>query len=223
MTNFVFQLQKYKLYFDKSELAIRIIWLFHISGIIGVSLGFFEFFIPKTTLNLSISFLLLLWVFPVNSWLKGGATLLFFLTGMFVEYLGVNYGLLFGEYQYGENLGLKFRGVPWMIGVNWSMLVLITGVIANKLKLAKFFKVIIGASLMILLDLPMELAAPIFDFWEFSGGVAPLQNYLAWFGISAILHAVFQGLDIKGNFKFSFHLYLCQFIFFTYFYGYYNL
>jgi len=103
------------------------------------------------------------------------------------------------------------------------MLVLITGTIANRLKLTKFFKVIIGASLMVLLDLPIETAAPIFDFWEFAGGIAPSQNYLAWFGIATILHAVFQGLNIQGHFKFSFNLYLCQFIFFTYFYVYYNL
>jgi len=222
-SNLGFKFQKLKQQFSDTELAIKIIWLFHISGIIGISLGFYDFFVPKTTLNLSVSFLLLLWVFPVNSWSKICATLLYFFTGMFVEYLGVNYGLLFGEYQYGENLGLKFQGVPWMIGVNWAMLVLITGAIANKLKLATFYKVVFGASLMILLDLPMEIAAPIFDFWEFSGHVAPLQNYLAWFIISLVLHAIFQGLNIKGNFKFSLNLYLCLFIFFTYFSVFYHL
>jgi putative membrane protein len=207
---------------DYQSIGINIIWLFHISAIIGISLGFFDFFIPKTALNLGIAFCLLLWIFPIDSIKKILATVLFFSVGMWVEYLGVNFGLLFGEYEYGANLGLKFKGVPWLIGVNWAMLVLITGAIANQFKIARFWKVMIGASLMILLDLPMETAAPIFDFWEFTGGVAPLQNYIAWFLIAAVLHAVFQGLKITGNFHFSLHLYLCQFVFFTYFYIYYS-
>ncbi|MFT4761449.1 MAG: putative membrane protein [Paraglaciecola sp.] len=221
--NKVLHLKKYRLSLDIQETGIKLIWLFHLSAMVGISIGFFDFFIPKTFLNLSIAFLLLLWIFPINSIKKISATLLFFSVGMLVEYLGVNYGLLFGTYEYGANLGLKFKGVPWLIGVNWAILVLITGAIANRLKVNRFWKVIIGASLMILLDLPMEVAAPIFDFWEFAGGVAPLQNFIAWFLIAAVLHVVFQGLKITGNFKFSLHLYICQFIFFTYFYVFYSL
>jgi uncharacterized membrane protein len=221
--NKVLHLKKYRLSLDIQETGIKLIWLFHLSAMVGISIGFFDFFIPKTFLNLSIAFLLLLWIFPINSIKKISATLLFFSVGMLVEYLGVNYGLLFGTYEYGANLGLKFKGVPWLIGVNWAILVLITGAIANRLKVNRFWKVIIGASLMILLDLPMEVAAPIFDFWEFAGGVAPLQNFIAWFLIAAVLHVVFQVLKITGNFKFSLHLYICQFIFFTYFYVFYSL
>lgn len=209
--------------YSKQTIAISTVWLFHISAIIGVSLGFFDFFIPKTTLNLSISFILLMWVFPLNSVKKLAAAGLFFFVGMLVEYLGVNYGLLFGTYAYGENLGIKFHGVPWLIGVNWAMLVLITGVIANKISSSKILSVIIGASLMILLDLPMEVAAPIFDFWEFEGGIAPLQNYVAWFGIAAFLHFIFQTAKIEGDYPFSLNLYICQYIFFTYFYAFYSL
>ena len=40
---------------------------------------------------------------------------LIFWTGIFVEFLGVNYGLLFGEYLYGRNLGPKLFGVPFLI------------------------------------------------------------------------------------------------------------
>lgn len=221
--NLALHLKRYRTSFDKQVFAIQIIWLFHISAIIGVSLGFFDFFIPKTTLNLSISFLLLLWIFPIDTIKKSLLTSLFFGVGMLVEYLGVNYGLLFGTYSYGQNLGLPFHGVPWLIGINWVMLVLITGSIANYFVLPKWIKVVIGASLMILLDLPMEGVAPIFDFWEFSGGVAPFQNYVAWFIIAAILHCIFQLTDLQGDPRFSVNLYACQFIFFTYFYVFYNI
>ena len=65
--------------------------------------------------------------------------------------------------------------------------------------------------------------APIFDFWEFQGGMAPFQNYVAWFAIAAILHTIFQWFQIKGNTRFSLNLYLCQFTFFTYFYVFYSV
>ncbi|MEM1124400.1 MAG: carotenoid biosynthesis protein [Bacteroidota bacterium] len=219
----VLQMEKYAPSKHQTDFAVLIIWLFHISAIIGVSLGFFNFFIPKTALNLLVSFFLLCWVFPIDTLQKVAATSLFFFVGMFVEYLGVNYGLLFGDYSYGQNLGIKFQGVPYLIGVNWAMLVLITGPITNRLKVAKPLKAIIGATLMILLDIPMEVAAPIFDFWEFAGGVAPLQNYIAWWLIAVVLHAVFQGMNLLGNYRFALHLYLCQLLFFIYFYGFYSL
>ncbi len=208
---------------EKEGIAIRVIWLFHLCAMIGVTLGFFDFFIQKTILNLSVSFSLLVWVFPINSSKEILAASLCFLVGMLVEYLGVNYGFLFGEYSYGLNLGPKIQGVPWLIGVNWAMLIFITGAISNKFKISKYAKVILGAFLMILLDFLMEASAPVFDFWEFEGGDVPLQNYVSWFLISLGLHGVFQFLEVKGDFRFCLNLYLCQIIFFSYFFLYNSL
>ena len=208
---------------NKLFFGIFLLYLFHFSAIIGVTLGYDDWFIQKTPLNLSLMFGLLIWLFPIDSLKKIIASAVFFAGGMIVEWLGVNFGLLFGTYAYGENLGLKIGGVPLLIGVNWAILVLITGEISNKTLVPKWIKVMIGAALMVLLDFFMELPAPIFDFWTFEGGVAPMNNYIAWFGIACILHAFFQWLKIEGNFKFSLHLYICQFLFFAYFYGYYSV
>ena len=38
---------------------------------------------------------------------------LIFLTGIIVEYLGVNYNLIFGEYEYGKNMGPDFERFPY--------------------------------------------------------------------------------------------------------------
>lgn len=218
--NLVIYLEKLAL-INKQNFAIFLIWLFHISAIVGVSMGHFHFFVPKTYLNLSVMFGLLYWVYPLFSVKKIALTLIFFFVGFLVEYLGVNYGLLFGDYSYGENLGFKFKNVPLLIGVNWAMLILITGAISNAFKISTFSKIMMGASLMILLDIPMETVAPIFDFWTFSGNVAPLQNYVAWFIVAAFLHSIFQFAKLKGNQTFSTHLYICQFVFFSYFFIYY--
>lgn len=221
--NLDMSLKRYAIVLDKQLLAIQTIWLFHISAVIGITLGFFDFFVPKTPLNLSLAFFFLIWVFPLDSFKKIFLASLFFSVGILVEWLGVNHGLLFGNYTYGDNLGLKLDGVPILIGINWVLLVLITGVISNEFTVSKFGKVIIGASLMILLDFPMELVAPIFDFWEFEGGIAPLQNYIAWFLIAAFLHGIFQWANLDGNARFCINLFGCQFLFFLYFYVYYSL
>ena len=58
--------------------------------------------------------------------------LLGFLTGMITEILGVQWGWIFGNYQYGDALGYKVLGVPLLIGVNWALLTIITGAIAQQ-------------------------------------------------------------------------------------------
>ena len=40
-----------------------------------------------------------------------------FLVGMLSEIIGVKYGFIFGEYSYGNALGIKFMGVPLIIGI----------------------------------------------------------------------------------------------------------
>lgn len=208
----------YKL--DAQLVAIQTIWLFHLTAIIGVSIGFFDFFIPKTPLNLSLAFCLLIAIFPINSIKHIGLTIVFFLAGMLVEWIGVHNDFLFGAYEYGQNLGPKIDGVPLLIGVNWAVLVIITGMIASEFTMPTIGKVLLGAFLMVFLDFLMEHTAPVFDFWTFTGGLAPLRNYIAWFVVAAILHSIFQAAKMKGDARFCANLYGCQFLFFTYFYFY---
>ncbi len=209
-------------YSNLLPISIGILWLFHLSGMIGISLGYEDWFISKTPLNLSIAFVLLILNYPIEK-KKIIFTALFFLAGMLVEWIGVHYHFLFGSYTYGASLGPKFDGVPFLIGINWAALVLITGTIASAISDRLFFKVMIGAALMVFLDFFMEVPAPIFDFWTFENGLAPLQNYIAWFGIASVLHFIFQKNKIKGNLSFSVHLYLSQFVFFLYFYERYSI
>ena len=72
--------------------------------------------------------------------------------------------------------------------------------------------------MMIFLDFFMEVAAPPFDFWIWAEEVAPLRNYIAWFGIALVLHTIYQAANIRGNVKLSAHLYLSQLAFFAFFY-----
>ena len=208
---------------NKVPVGIFLVYLFHISAMIGVTIGYETWFIEKTPLNLSIIFGLLAWLFPLDTVKKILASLIFFFGGMIIEWLGVSFGFLFGVYEYGENLGPKIDGVPFFIGVNWAVLVLVTGEISNKFKIPYWSKVMLGAALMVFLDFFMEVPAPVFDFWVFEGGVAPLSNYIGWYVVAVILHAIFQAMKIEGNFKLSLHIYICQLLFFAYFYVFYSV
>ena len=44
---------------------------------------------------------------------------LIFLFGFLVEFIGVQYKFIFGDYSYGNALGLKIFQTPLIIGVNW--------------------------------------------------------------------------------------------------------
>ena len=204
----------------KSILSIFIVWLFHISAIVGICLGNLDWFNRKTPLNLGLSLGLFLVIYPINNSKKIIAFIIFFLGGMFAEWLGVNYGILFGDYKYGQNFGPKLDGVPYLIGFYWALLTFITASILNYTNFSSWLKIVISAGLMVLLDFFMEHSAPIFDFWEFKDGLAPLENYTAWFAIAIIFHAILNQLKIKGEKLFALNLYAAQLSFFIFFFFY---
>ena len=202
------------------SVAAGILWLFHVSGIIGISLGHLDWFASRTSLNLIILGLVLFIFFPFNNIKIWSVFVALAILGIVVEYLGVNYGLFFGEYSYGENMGPKIGGVPWLIGLNWGLLTFITGAISNHLADHWFLKSLLGTFLMLLLDIFMEASAPIFDFWEFSGGYAPIDNYIAWGIVAFIMHLIYNIFKLKGNLFISVHMFFVQLVFFIYFYVY---
>jgi len=196
-----------------TSISILIIWIFHISGLLGILYGDSKWFISATPLNLVISLVLLL----MNSKDSNKTVMIAciaFVVGMFTEILGVNYGLIFGSYIYGEVLGPKFLGVPILIGYNWAMVLITTASIAQKVSQNFYSRIFIGIVLMLFLDLLLEQVAPILDFWIFDSGTAPLQNYLGWASVSLILHYIYHKLKIELNNNFSNHLYFVQILFF---------
>ena len=194
--------------------SIAIIWLFHVSGILGIIYGNSEWFISATPLILSINFALLLINCNSHKWFFH-MVILGFLTGMITEILGVQMGWIFGDYKYGNALGYKILGVPMLIGVNWALLTIITAAIAQQFYENLFMRIVIGVCLMIFLDLLIEPIAPVLDFWAFEGGNAPLQNYIGWTAVAIFLQSIFHYFRIEVKGWFPNQLYLLQIIFFT--------
>jgi putative membrane protein len=132
-----------------------------------------------------------------------------------VEVLGVHTGLVFGEYSYGQTLGWKWLEVPVIIGCNWLFLLIGTAGFVHRLRIAPALRVAIGAALMTAMDVLIEPVAIYLGYWDWAGGTPPLQNYLAWFVVSLLMHSLFQVANFpKRNFVAEAVIVL-QFLFFT--------
>ena len=162
--------------------SIFFLWLINISGFFGITSDQNEFFLSTTPYVLSLTLLLLILNHDLSDKKSKTGLILIFLFGLIVEILGVNYGLFFGEYSYGANLGPKIYEVPYVIGFNWVLLIIATGSVSAKLiKGKEIYKILFASFLMVLIDLFIEKSAPKLDFWEFVISPVPFSNYLWWF------------------------------------------
>lgn len=201
----------------KIKVSIFIIWLFTISGIFGVLSRYEEWFLTLTPLSLLLSFIMILWHLESLSTKAVLAMSIPFFLGFVAEALGVNFGLIFGNYIYGENLGFKVFGVPLMICVNWTLLTMATADISRLLFKNIIITSLVGASLMTGLDFIIEVSAPRFDFWEFKNGFVPLQNYIGWLCTAFIAHLGYQYFKINTSKLISIHVFVSIVVFFTVF------
>jgi putative membrane protein len=171
-------------------------------------------FLWLTPYNLVLTTLIFLHLNSVNK--KDLLTLfIIFLIGFFVEVIGVKTGLLFGTYNYGESLGLKWLDVPLVIGLNWVLLNLAGHGIVNKFLKNTILKSVLASILIVLLDVLIEPVAIQIDYWSWENNSIPLQNYLMWFGVSFVIQLLINYSKIKINFKSSLLMILLQLIFFT--------
>lgn len=199
----------------KLRFSIFVIWIFTISGIFGVLSDFQDWFLALTPLSLLLSFLMIIWHTKTYNLKLILALSIPFLLGFITEVLGVNYGLIFGSYTYGENLGIKLFGVPLMICINWALLTMASADISKLLTKNLILSSLIGAALMTGLDLILEVSAPRFDFWEFENGNVPLQNYIGWFATAFVAHLGYQSFKIETNKTISIHVLLSIIVFFA--------
>ena len=173
---------------------IPLLVIFHL---IGLALFIFApSFIKLTYINISLCGLLVFLDRSIT--LKGLIAALIVVTGGFiVELIGVQSGLLFGNYTYGSALGPKFMEVPLIIGVNWLVIVLASIGIIGTLKLGAEIAAVIAGGLSTAMDYLIEPVAIRYDFWNWYGGIVPTWNYVCWF----IFCTIFAYLCIKwwGN------------------------
>lgn len=201
--------------FQQKFLPIFFLWLTHVSAVVGIACGYASWFLAKTPANLLLAFSLMVLLYPLKSRQAWSGFILCFLIGFAAEWVGVNTGWLFGDYRYGENLGIKIGGVPLLIGVNWAVLALSTSSIAHSVeKWSPGIRCALAATLMVALDVLMEPLAPRFDFWYFANNEVPLWNYVCWWMTGFIMQWLLYAKSVKGDVVFSTHVFLVNIFFF---------
>ena len=195
--------------------SIFFLWLINISGFFGITSDQNEFFLSTTPYVLSLTLLLLILNHDLSDKKSKTGLIFIFLFGLIVEILGVNYGLFFGEYSYGANLGPKIYEVPYVIGFNWVLLIIATGSVSDKLiKGKEIYKILFASFLMVLIDLFIEKSAPKLDFWEFVISPVPFSNYLWWFIFSLCFQYIFFKTVKTKEYNLSSNILVIQFLFF---------
>ncbi len=176
--------------------AIGLVLLFHLVGLVALATPLAPHVIPLTPLNLLLTAGAMALFASLDRRTVALAVLVGTL-GYFVEVLGVWTGRVFGAYTYGDALGVKLLNVPLLIGLNWSMLVFAIGAVLERSRMPVAMKVALGSAAMVALDLLIEPVAIHLGFWTWSQGGIPLQNYLAWGGVSAVFFTIFFAAPVR--------------------------
>lgn len=137
-----------------------------------------------------------------------------FLTGFFIEVAGVKTGAIFGQYQYETTLGFKVLEVPPMIGFNWLLLVYCVGSSFCRTSQPIYIKVIYGALVMTMFDFLAEPVAIRLNMWSWKEAIPPVENYVAWFIVSAVLLTLFHALKFRKDNPIALWLLVLQICFF---------
>ncbi|MFQ3578735.1 MAG: carotenoid biosynthesis protein [Bacteroidales bacterium] len=110
-----------------------------------------------------------------------------FIFSFVIEMIGVQSGAIFGNYKYGNGLGIKLFDTPLLIGINWLMVSYCFRIIAETLLKNKIIIIIASALGMTIYDVIIEQVAPYLDMWTWAENIIPFQNYVAWFILALII------------------------------------
>ena len=214
------------------NIALFIALLIHAVGLFGILLTTYKnWFIEQTFINLLVMAALLVATHQEKSKNFFLFLIIAVVTGFGVEALGVNTGIIFGDYTYSDVLGFQLFNVPLIIGLNWFIIIYCTGMftmayenymlrklnengltITNRLKMISFM---VDATLLaVFFDWIMEPVAIQLGYWQWQGNTVPIYNYLSWVIVSALLLAVFKKLNRGRRNIFAVHLFIIQVLFF---------
>ena len=192
---------------------IAVLVVFYTVGIVGMWLNP-VYFVQLSPMNLSLSVLILLLFSPLQNPDFRRFALLVAVVGFAVEIVGVKTGKVFGNYYYGSSLGLKMGMVPLIIGINWLILTLCSLSVTSSLKISNGAKALLGALLMVGLDVLIEPLSAQLDYWYWLNDEVPLRNFIAWTIVSLFFHSTAWQLNFEKFNSVALTLLILQYIFF---------
>ena len=199
----------------KLKISIIILIAFYVSGVVGILTNNQTIdFLSLTPLNLLINAALLFLNHQKGTSKQFIVFFIIAVAGFFIEAIGVNTGLIFGNYVYKTTLGWKFLETPLIIGVNWILLTCsVVYSIDDKIK-SKLGIAFVSACILVVLDILIEPVAIKYDFWSWNETSVPVKNYIAWFIISFIFCYTVAHFKGKSKNNLAPYLLILQFLFF---------
>ena len=170
----------------RQQTLIAIVAFFLLAGVVQYALGL-TYVLSLTPVVIGILAALTVWFWDAPAKNRVYLAVTAIIIGMIVEIIGVNSGLIFGNYSYGPLLGLKIFGVPLLIGITWLLVTLSAWQIVSFSNLGKFAKIIVASGLVVMFDLVLEQFATAYSLWAWQDAVIPLKNYITWFVVGAVI------------------------------------
>ena len=122
-----------------------------------------------------------------------------YLVGFLVEVAGVNTGVIFGVYEYGDVLGWKTWGTPWTIGVNWFIVTYVVNQWVAEWKLSRFMHAVAAGLIITGMDYMIEPVAIELGMWTWEEASIPVRNYIAWFVVSGALSYFYHTQNLPAK------------------------
>ena len=196
--------------------AFYYLCLCYLTGLIGFIWPFYPNFPSLTPLNLMMTLVIMLSFHPEWTWRSMAMIAISYGLGFAAEAIGVNTGLVFGRYEYESAMGFQLFHTPIMAGVLWLILNYGTTALLSQgfSSLSIFYKSIIGALLMLSLDILIEPVAIHYKFWHWADVAVPIQNYIGWFCIGFVMQLLSHTLQPKLNSRIAIEILILQFAFF---------
>lgn len=140
--------------------------------------------------------------------------ILILLGGFLIEWVGVETGLLFGNYFYGSVLGLKVVGVPLIIAVNWFVIVVsASSLVIGFKQVPLWLKALLAGLSATLMDALIEPVAIRYKFWIWDQDEVPFFNYCCWFLFSSLFAFLYLRATSERN-RTGFFLFFIWLVFF---------
>lgn len=134
--------------------------------------------------------------------------------GFAIEAVGTNTGLIFGNYTYGETLGVKLFRTPLVMAVNWMVLVYLVYDLLKGWNISFMLKSIVSSVILVIYDFVMEPVAIAMDMWTWDTGNPPMYNYIGWFLVSLLFFLYIYRSKLKFENPLSRTLFWLHCIFF---------
>jgi bisanhydrobacterioruberin hydratase len=179
----------------RERLFIIVILFFWVTGFIQAAFGLtYVIRLTPIVLALLTAGALAFWDIPAKR--KALIAGILIASGYVIEVVGVQTGLLFGEYTYGTLLGFKLFGVPLTIGITWFLVCLSAWhIVLFWSEKTIWLKILLAGVLVVMFDLVLEQFAVAYGFWAWAGGEIPLFNYVCWFVFGALFVWIIQRLS----------------------------